>query len=140
MARWAQEILPIVAGAELNEQVIEDLRTIPESARSHRGARSGGLSRGSRSVHAGTARAGIGKAVFTRRVAAAGGAGLLVVLLLGFVQPGFFLSGLTRKFVEGRDQAARAWGPVLSCKSIRRSRSRRSVRVNFQVNGRAMAL
>jgi hypothetical protein len=50
------------------------------------------------------------------------------------------LSGLTRKFVGGRDQAARAWGPVLSCRSIRRSRSRRSVRVNFQVNGRAMAL
>ena len=92
MARWAPEILPVVAGAELNEQVIEDLRTIPESARSHRAERPGGLSRGSRIVHAGTARAGIGKAVFTKRVAAAGGAGLLVVLLLGFVQPGFFLS------------------------------------------------
>jgi len=93
MARWAQEILPIVAGAELNEQVIEDLRTIPESTRSHRAASSGGLSRGGRGVHAGAARAGVGRAVFTRRAAAAGGAGLLVMLLLlGFVQPGFFLS------------------------------------------------
>jgi hypothetical protein len=35
-------------------------------------------------------------------------------------------------------QAARAW--VLSWASIRRSRSSRSVQVNFQVNGLAMAL
>ena len=38
------------------------------------------------------------------------------------------------------DQAARAWGWVLPCASIRRSRSLRSVRVNLQVNGRAMWL
>jgi hypothetical protein len=50
------------------------------------------------------------------------------------------LSGPARKFVEGRDHAAKAWGWVLSWASIWRSRSLRSVRVNFQVNGRAMVL
>src|SRR5258706_175602 len=38
------------------------------------------------------------------------------------------------------DHAARAWGRVLSWRSIRRSRSPRSVRVNFQLNGLAIAL
>ena len=48
-------------------------------------------------------------------------------------------SCLARKFVGvHRGQAARAW--VLSWAAIRRSRSPRSVRVNLQVNGRAMAL
>ena len=51
------------------------------------------------------------------------------------------LSGLARKFVGVHSgQAARAWGWFLSWASIRRSRSPRSVRVKFQVNGRAMAL
>jgi Asp/Glu/Hydantoin racemase len=39
-----------------------------------------------------------------------------------------------------RGQTARAWGWVLPCASIRRSRSLRSVRVNHQVNGRAIWL
>lgn|GEM_PF-3578876 len=50
------------------------------------------------------------------------------------------LSGLARKFVGGSDQAARAWDWVLSWASMRCSRSSRSVRVNFQLNGLAMAL
>ncbi len=41
---------------------------------------------------------------------------------------------------SGVDHAARAWGWVLSWASIRRSRSLRSSRVNFQLNGLAMAL
>jgi protein gp37 len=50
------------------------------------------------------------------------------------------LSGLARKFVGGRDHAARAWGWVLAWASMRCSRSLRSVRVNFQLNGFATAL
>jgi hypothetical protein len=50
------------------------------------------------------------------------------------------LSGLARKFVWGRDQAARAWGWVFSWASMRWSRSLRSVRVNVQLNGLAIAL
>ena len=41
---------------------------------------------------------------------------------------------------SGVDHAARAWGSVLLWASIRCSRSSRSVRVNFQLNGLAMAL
>jgi integrase/recombinase XerD len=50
------------------------------------------------------------------------------------------LSGLARKFVGGSDQAAGAWDWVLLWVSMRCSRSSRSVRVNFQLNGLAMAL
>jgi hypothetical protein len=48
------------------------------------------------------------------------------------------LSGLVRKSVGG--QAARVWGLILWWASRRSSRSWRSVRVNFQLNGLAMAL
>ena len=50
------------------------------------------------------------------------------------------LSGLARKFIEGAVHAARAPGWALSWASMRRSRSLRSSRVNFQLNGSAMAL
>ena len=50
------------------------------------------------------------------------------------------LSGLVRKFVGGGDHAARVWGCAVSQASMRWSRSWRSVRVNFQLNGLAMAL
>jgi hypothetical protein len=49
------------------------------------------------------------------------------------------LSGLARKFAGG-GHAARAWWSLSSWASIRCSRSSRSVRVNFQLNGLAMAL
>jgi imidazolonepropionase-like amidohydrolase len=48
------------------------------------------------------------------------------------------LSGLVRKSVGGH--AARAWGLIFWWSSRRFSRSWRSVRVNFQLNGVAMAL
>jgi hypothetical protein len=81
VARWAPELLAILAGAELNEQVIEDLRTIPEPE--------GTPARGLPS----RASAGIGAMLTPVRAAVGAGSGLLVVLLLlGFVQPGFFLS------------------------------------------------
>jgi hypothetical protein len=49
------------------------------------------------------------------------------------------LSGRARKFTGG-GHAARAWGWVLWWASMRCSRSSRLVRVNFQLNGLAMAL
>jgi hypothetical protein len=78
--RWAPELLPVLAGTELNEQVTEDLRAVPELAQSRDAPearrRAGG---------AGTA----GTAV-ARKPAAAAGAGLLAaLLLLAFVWPGF---------------------------------------------------
>jgi hypothetical protein len=51
-----------------------------------------------------------------------------------------YLSGLVRKFAGGGAHAARACGWVLWWASMRCSRSSRSVRVNFQPNGLAMAL
>jgi hypothetical protein len=52
----------------------------------------------------------------------------------------FGLSGLARKFIEGAVHAARARGWALLRASRRCSRLSRSVRVNFQLNGLAMAL
>src|SRR5262249_39111455 len=52
--------------------------------------------------------------------------------------PGNLVVGLVSS--SGVDHAARAWDWALSWASIRRSRSSRSVRVNFQLNGLAMAL
>ncbi len=90
MAQWAPELLPILAGAELNEQVIQDLRTIPESARCRTGTLADGNHAG-RGAHRGPA-AGTGKAVTVRRAAVAGAVLLVVLALLGFVQPGFLVS------------------------------------------------
>jgi len=92
IAQWAPELLALLAGAELNEQVIEDLRTMPESGRSHAGAFSGGHYRGGRDPERGLASAGAGKAIRTRRAAVAGVGLLAALLLLGFVEPGFLLS------------------------------------------------
>jgi hypothetical protein len=50
------------------------------------------------------------------------------------------LSGLACKFVEGAVHAAGARGSALLWASMRCSRLSRSVRVNFQLNGLAMAL
>ncbi len=73
-AQWAPELLPVLAGAELDEQVIDDLRTIPEPARPRRWGPGGARSR--------------------RRAGVVALVGLVVVLLpLGFVRPGFLLSG-----------------------------------------------
>ncbi len=105
-AQWAQELLPILAGAELNEQVIEDLPTIPEPARPFAWAPADGRHRDSRVARPDTAPLATaplsgggpsggpsgGRAFLARRAAVAG-AGLLVVLLvLGFAQPGFLRS------------------------------------------------
>jgi DNA-directed RNA polymerase specialized sigma24 family protein len=77
---WGPELLPILAGTELNEQVMEDLH-----AMSHL-ARPGGTAGAHRRVASG----GTAKTVVVRRPAAAAGAGLLAaLLLLAFVWPGF---------------------------------------------------
>ena len=92
MAQWAQDLLPMLAGAELNEQVIEDLRTIPESARSRGGAPVHGRHRGDGGGQRGAAPVAAGKAFLARRAAVAGAGLLAVLLLLGFVEPGFLLN------------------------------------------------
>ena len=85
MARWAPEMLPILAGVELNERVMEDLHLVPGLARS-RDAR--GAHR--RVAPVGTASEAYSMRAVVRRVAATAGAGLFVaLLLLAFVWPGF---------------------------------------------------
>ncbi|MDX6419060.1 MAG: hypothetical protein QOG28_3680, partial [Trebonia sp.] len=82
---WAAGLLPILAGAELNEQVMEDLHPAPELARP----------RETPGVRGRVASVGIARAVVVRQPAAsaAAGAGLLVaLLLLAFVWPGFLHS------------------------------------------------
>ena len=78
MARWAPELLPILAGAELYEQVMEDLQSMPEPGQP--GSAPG--------AHRRDSSVGTARIVVARRVAAAAGAGLLVALL-AFVWPGF---------------------------------------------------
>jgi hypothetical protein len=90
MAQWAPELLPILAGAELNEQVIADVRTVLEP-RPDALAPDGGRARG-RVARRSTGPVGPGKAVIARRAGLAGAGLLVVLLLLGFVQPGFLLS------------------------------------------------
>ena len=92
--RWGSQLLPMLAGTELNEQVMEGLRAVPEPAgpRDALGARR-------RVASVGTT----GMAV-ARKPAAAAGAGLLAaLLLLAFVWPGFLHS--TGAFVP-RDSTA----------------------------------
>ena len=91
MVRWAPELLPILASAELNEQVIEDLRTLPAPGRSHVGAPAGLRLGGSRGTHRGAAPVAT-RRINARRAAVAGGGSLAALLVLGFVQPGFLLS------------------------------------------------
>src|SRR5262249_51272310 len=80
MGRWAPELLPMLAGTELNEQVMEGLRTVPELARPQ-----DALGPHRRVASVGTARMAV-----ARKAAAAAGAGLLAaLLLLAFVWPGF---------------------------------------------------
>jgi DNA-directed RNA polymerase specialized sigma24 family protein len=79
MAWWEPELLPILAGSELSEQVMEDLRLMPEFARP----------RPAPGAHRRVASVGtIGKVVI-RRAAATGGGLLAAMLLLAFVWPGF---------------------------------------------------
>jgi hypothetical protein len=101
IAQWAPELLPILAGAELNEQVIEDLRTIPAAGRPQRpqrpqrphvGVTAHGGPGSRRGARLPGAQGGTGKALLARRAAAAGAGLLALLLMLGFVQPGFFLS------------------------------------------------
>ena len=79
MGRWAPELLPILAGAELHEQVMEDLQSMPE-------LRQPGAGPG---AHRRVAPAGPTTKVVIGRAAAAAGTGLLAaLLLLAFVWPG----------------------------------------------------
>jgi hypothetical protein len=94
MAQWAPDLLPILAGAELTGQVMEDTRHLPESVRPRAGAPVRrppawpGAGNGAASVRTATA-------IAARRASMAAGAGLLAAfLLLGFVWPGF-LHGAT---------------------------------------------
>jgi DNA-directed RNA polymerase specialized sigma24 family protein len=78
--QWAPELLPILAGTELNEQVMEDLHSQPELARP----------RDVPAAHRRVASVGTARTAVIRHSAAAAGAGLLVtLLLLAFVWPGF---------------------------------------------------
>jgi DNA-directed RNA polymerase specialized sigma24 family protein len=83
MARWAPELLPILADTELSEQVMEGLHSVAELARpgGTPGARR-------RAAPAGTT----GMAVARHPVAAAGAGLLAALLLLVFVWPGFLHS------------------------------------------------
>jgi hypothetical protein len=91
MARWAPELLPILAGTELSDQVMEVLNPGPEPAQAHAGTGVHRLLRPTPAARRGTAAAGRAGAVVARAAAAAAGAGLLAaLLLLGFVWPGFF--------------------------------------------------
>jgi DNA-directed RNA polymerase specialized sigma24 family protein len=78
MAWWAPGLLPVLAGAELSEQVMEDLRHIAEFG-----------PRAAPGAHRRAAPAGTFGNVFTRRAATTGGGLLAVLLLLAFVWPGF---------------------------------------------------
>jgi hypothetical protein len=91
MAQWAPDLLPLLAGAELNEQVIEDLRAIPEPGWwSRAAAPAHGRHRGDRGGRAGPV--AVGKAIAGRRASVAGAGLLMVLMVLGFAEPGFFLS------------------------------------------------
>jgi DNA-directed RNA polymerase specialized sigma24 family protein len=82
--RWAPELVPILAGTELNEQVMEDLHPAPELT----------WPRDTRGAHRRVSSVGTARTVVVRQAAAAAaGAGLLVaLLLLAFVWPGFLHS------------------------------------------------
>ena len=98
MARWAPELLPILADAELYEQVMDDLQSVLE--RGQPGAAPG--IRG-RVASVGTA----GTAVNRRPAVAAAGAGLLVaLLLLAFVWPGFLHASGSSAALSSQDQSS----------------------------------
>ncbi len=81
MRRWGPELLPMLTGTELDEQVTEGLRAVPARPRDALG------------VHRRAASAGTGGMAVARRAAAAAGAGLVAaLLLLAFVWPGFLHS------------------------------------------------
>src|SRR5690349_805831 len=81
--RWGPELLPMLAGTELNEQVMEGLRALPELARPRDALRS----------HRRFASVGAAGTAVARKPAAAAGTGLLAaLLLLAFVWPGFLHS------------------------------------------------
>ncbi len=79
MAWWAPALLPVLAGAELSEQVMEDLRLIPEFGRP----------RVAPGAHRRGAPVGAFRKVFIRTAATTGGGLLVALLLLAFVWPGF---------------------------------------------------
>ena len=103
----APALLPILAGAELNEQVMEDLYLAPELARP----------RHTPSFHRRAASVGTARTVVVRQPAAsaAAGAGLLVaLLLLAFVWPGFLHSPaafMPRDSTSPSSQNPRSGGP-----------------------------
>ena len=87
MTRWAPELLPILAAAELFEQVMADSQAIPE--RGLPGAAPGARKRGLSARTVRSARTGrTGRAVVVRRTVAAGGGVLVALTLLAFVWPG----------------------------------------------------
>jgi hypothetical protein len=77
-ALWAPGLLPILAGTELNEQVMEDMRLAPELARP-----------AAPGAHRRVASVGAARTVAVRHPAAAGAGLLVALLLLAFVWPGF---------------------------------------------------
>jgi len=80
MARWAPQLLSVLAEAELNEQVMEDLNPVQEVTRTQPAI----------GAHRRVTRGGTVRRVVARPAAMVAGAGLLVALLvLGFVWPGF---------------------------------------------------
>jgi DNA-directed RNA polymerase specialized sigma24 family protein len=77
MARWAPELLPILAAAELFEQVMADSQAIPER-------RPPGVAGARKRVSS----ARTARTVVVRRTVAAGGGVLVALTLLAFVWPG----------------------------------------------------
>ncbi len=95
MARWAPELLPILADAELHEQVMADLQSMPE-------LRQPGAGPG---AHRRVAPAGPASKVVIGRAAAAAGTGLLAaLLLLAFVWPGVLLGTRAATDVSSPDR------------------------------------
>jgi hypothetical protein len=95
MARWAPELLPILADAELHEQITEDLQSTPE-------LRQPGAGPG---AHRRVAPAGTVTKVVIARSAVAVGAGLVAaLLLLAFVWPGVLRGTRTAADVSSPDR------------------------------------
>jgi hypothetical protein len=99
MARWAPELLPILAGAELQEQVMNDLQSVARLRQP--GAVAG--------AHRRVAPAGPARKIVVGRpaLAAAGGGALAALLLAAFVWPGVLRGtpAATDAFSPGRANA-----------------------------------
>jgi len=97
MARWAPEMLPILADAELREQVMEDLQSMPR-------LRQPGPVPG---AHRRAAPAGPAAKVVIGRAAVAAGTGLVaVLLLLAFAWPGLLRGTRAATDVSSADRTS----------------------------------